>query len=82
MIDCNSIYREGTQEQAKEALGKNQVQGNRSEENISEVPKQIIWEVRVDVQAKGSQKQLKVKRTGNIQTVEKGQFSEGLEQQW
>ena len=55
MIDCNSIYREGTQEQAKEALGKNQVQGNRSEENISEVPKQIIWEVRVEIQEKGKQ---------------------------
>ena len=78
MIECNSIYREGTQEQAKEALGKNQVQGNRNEETISEVPKQIIWEVRVDVH----EKQFKVKRTGNIQTVEKGQFSEGLEYQW
>ena len=51
MIECNSIYREGTQEQAKEALGKNQVQGNINEENISEVPKQIIWDVRVGVRA-------------------------------
>ena len=58
MTEKDSVYREGTQEQAKEALGKNQVQGNRNEETISEVPKQIIWEVRVDVH----EKQFKVKR--------------------
>lgn len=48
---------EGTQKMKKEAFGKNQLQGHKIGENLIcvKVPKQIIWEVRVDIQEKGKQ---------------------------